>query len=134
MFFDFSRYRYYVKVGATDMRCGAVGLAYRVREHMNLDVLSKSMFLFCSRDRSMLKVLVWDDGFWLMTKRLSGGTFRWPLTETVSGHLQLLHDGRARGFAEAILWHGGEAESAKEAFRTARAADRAALVRFLESL
>lgn len=56
------------------------------------------------------------------------------LTETVSGHLQLLHDGRARGFAEAILWHGGEAESAREAFRTAGAADRAALVRFLGSL
>lgn len=89
MFFDFSRYRYYVKVGATDMRCGAVGLAYRVREHMNLDVLSKSMFLFCSRDRSMLKVLVWDDGFWLMTKRLSGGTFRWPLTERDSLEVSL---------------------------------------------
>jgi len=78
MFFDFSRYRYYVKVGATDMRCGAVGLAYQVREHMGLDPLSKSMFLFCSRDRTILKVLVWDGGFWLMTKRLNGGTYRWP--------------------------------------------------------
>lgn len=49
-------------------------------------------------------------------------------------HEHLLHDGRARGPAEAILWHGGEAETAKEAFRTAPASDRAALVAFLRSL
>ena len=39
------------------------------------------------------------------------------LIETVNGHTLLLHDGRARGFAEAILWHGGEGEAAREAFR-----------------
>jgi CxxC motif-containing protein (DUF1111 family) len=56
------------------------------------------------------------------------------LVETVNGHDRLLHDGRARGFAEAILWHGGEAEAAKEAFRTMPAEDRAALIAFLKSL
>jgi CxxC motif-containing protein (DUF1111 family) len=56
------------------------------------------------------------------------------LVGVVNGHTLLLHDGRARGFAEAILWHGGEAERAREAFRTMGAADRAALLRFLESL
>ena len=30
-----------------------------------------------------------------------------------------LHDGRARTLAEAILWHGGEAQAAREAFRAA---------------
>ncbi len=55
-------------------------------------------------------------------------------TETVSGHMFLLHDGRARGLAEAILWHGGEAEAAREAFRTMPAGDRAALLAFLRSL
>ncbi len=54
--------------------------------------------------------------------------------EAVSGHMLLLHDGRARGVAEAILWHGGEAEAAREAFRALPAPDRAALVRFVESL
>ncbi len=54
--------------------------------------------------------------------------------EVVNGHTRLLHDGRARGVAEAILWHGGEGEAAREAFRTMPAADRAALVRFVESL
>jgi CxxC motif-containing protein (DUF1111 family) len=35
---------------------------------------------------------------------------------------------------EAILWHGGEAEASKEAFRQMSAADRAALIAFLRSL
>lgn len=52
----------------------------------------------------------------------------------VNGHQTLLHDGRARSFAEAILWHGGEGEAAKERFRSADAATRAALLHFLESL
>ena len=31
------------------------------------------------------------------------------LVETVNGHTFFLHDGRARNFTEAIMWHGGEA-------------------------
>ena len=53
---------------------------------------------------------------------------------TVNGHDQLLHDARARGVAEAILWHGGEAEVARERFRTMTAGDRADLLSFLNSL
>jgi CxxC motif-containing protein (DUF1111 family) len=56
------------------------------------------------------------------------------LVGVVNDHTLLLHDGRARGVAEAILWHGGEAARAREAFRTMSAGDRAALIRFLESL
>ena len=56
------------------------------------------------------------------------------LVETVNGHNTLLHDGRARDFAEAILWHGGEAEAAREQFRTADKETRDALILFLKSL
>ena len=56
------------------------------------------------------------------------------LVRAVNGHQFLLHDGRARGFAEAILWHGGEGEAAAEAFGAMPAEDRAALLAFLESL
>jgi CxxC motif-containing protein (DUF1111 family) len=56
------------------------------------------------------------------------------LIQTVNGHQFLLHDGRARGFAEAILWHGGEAEPMREAFRRMPRADRVALLAFLQSL
>jgi len=56
------------------------------------------------------------------------------LIPTVNKHDHLLHDGRARGFAEAILWHGGEAEQSKESFRTLSSAERQAVISFLESL
>ncbi|MEM7173185.1 MAG: di-heme oxidoredictase family protein [Pseudomonadota bacterium] len=56
------------------------------------------------------------------------------LTETVNGHTKFLHDGRARNLQEAILWHGGEAEYAKEAFRFLPKSDREALIKFLKSL
>jgi CxxC motif-containing protein (DUF1111 family) len=52
----------------------------------------------------------------------------------VNGHDELLHDGRARGPEEAILWHGGEAEKARERFKALPKADRDALVAFLRSL
>jgi CxxC motif-containing protein (DUF1111 family) len=52
----------------------------------------------------------------------------------VAGGEAYLHDGRARTLEEAILWHGGEADEAKEAFRTMSASDRAALIEFLKSL
>ena len=56
------------------------------------------------------------------------------LVERVNRHTFLLHDGRARDLVEAILWHGGEAERAREAFRAMPRADRDALVAFLQSL
>jgi CxxC motif-containing protein (DUF1111 family) len=56
------------------------------------------------------------------------------LTLGVSGGEAYLHDGRARTLEEAILWHGGEAETAKETFRTLNAGQREALVKFLKSL
>jgi CxxC motif-containing protein (DUF1111 family) len=56
------------------------------------------------------------------------------LIKTVNGHTELLHDGRARNLAEAILWHGAEAETAKERFRSLSKTERESLLRFLESL
>ena len=53
---------------------------------------------------------------------------------TVNRHDRLLHDGRARGVAEAVLWHGGEGEAAREAFRQLSVAERARVVAFVESL
>ena len=52
----------------------------------------------------------------------------------VNGHNRLLHDGRARGVLEAVLWHGGEAEAAKQKVLRMSRAERDALVKFLESL
>ncbi|MCG9890785.1 MAG: c-type cytochrome [Thermosynechococcaceae cyanobacterium MS004] len=56
------------------------------------------------------------------------------LTQAVLPYSTYLHDGRARTLEESILWHGGEAETSKEMFRTLSKGDRNALVRFLNSL
>ncbi|WP_246710228.1 di-heme oxidoreductase family protein [Martelella soudanensis] len=56
------------------------------------------------------------------------------LTEVVNDHSFFLHDGRARNRTEAILWHGGEAEAARDNFANASKEDRDALIKFLESL
>lgn len=70
----------------------------------------------------------------------SGSEWRTPplwgvgLTQTVSGHTLFLHDGRARNITEAILWHGGEAEAARNKFAALSKPDRDALLAFVNSL
>ncbi|MGF7162687.1 CxxC motif-containing protein (DUF1111 family) [Rhodoligotrophos appendicifer] len=56
------------------------------------------------------------------------------LTEAVSGHTTFLHDGRASNLLEAILWHGGEAEAAKQRVVDMSRAERQELLAFLNSL
>ncbi|MES2727751.1 MAG: di-heme oxidoredictase family protein [Bacteroidota bacterium] len=56
------------------------------------------------------------------------------LSKTVNGHNNFLHDGRARSLSEAILWHGGEAEKSRLAYKNLSKADRTALIAFLQSL
>lgn len=56
------------------------------------------------------------------------------LTKTVNGHTFFLHDGRARNLTEAILWHGGEGQVARDAFASLTKKDRQALISYLESL
>ncbi|HEX4879532.1 MAG TPA: di-heme oxidoredictase family protein [Limnobacter sp.] len=56
------------------------------------------------------------------------------LIPDVNGHMRLLHDGRADGVEEAILWHGGEAAQSRDRFMHFSAQDRAALIKFVESL
>lgn len=52
----------------------------------------------------------------------------------VNGHTQFLHDGRAQNLTEAILWHGGEAQRAKDKFKQLSKQERDALLEFLNSL
>lgn len=56
------------------------------------------------------------------------------VVQVVAPDATFLHDGRARTVAEAILWHGGEAQLAREAFRLAGREQRAALIGFLQTL
>ncbi len=56
------------------------------------------------------------------------------LQESVNGHTQFLHDGRARNFIEAIMWHDGEAAVSRELFARMSKEDRDAIIMFLRSL
>lgn len=72
--------------------------------------------------------------------RATGREWRTPplwgvgLNGQVTGHSTFLHDGRARTLLEAVLWHGGEAASQRDTVIALPPEDRAALIRFLESL
>lgn len=72
-----------------DMRKGIDGLFAIVRQRFGADPFSGGLFVFHGRNRNRLKVLVWDQGgFLLLQKRLERGTFRLPVltpgTRTVS--------------------------------------------------
>ena len=56
------------------------------------------------------------------------------LIETVNGHTELLHDGRARNVEEAILWHGGEAQNAKDTFMDYSENQRQRVIDFINTL
>ena len=56
------------------------------------------------------------------------------LTEVVNGHTFFLHEGRARTLTEAILWHGGEAQRARDGFAGLPAKERQLLLKFVNSL
>ncbi len=70
----------------------------------------------------------------------SGTEWRTPplwgigVVQVVSPDATFLHDGRALTLADAILWHGGEATAARDAFRLADKQQRDALIGFLETL
>ena len=70
----------------------------------------------------------------------SGRDWRTPplwgigLTKTVNPNATWLHDGRARTLLEAVLWHGGEAQAARDRVVAMTPQERADLIRFLESL
>lgn len=56
------------------------------------------------------------------------------LIQTVNGHTNLMHDGRAKNITEAILWHGGEGSASKNKFKQLSVKERDDLLKFLNSL
>lgn len=70
----------------------------------------------------------------------SGREWRTPplwgigLIDLTNGREDYLHDGRAGSLLEAILWHGGEGQSARDAVIELSTFDREALIAFLRSL
>jgi len=72
--------RILIATQAKDFRKGIDGMAAICRLELEKDPRSGVYFVFINRNRTMIRVLVYDgNGFWLMTKRLSKGKFvGWP--------------------------------------------------------
>jgi len=67
-----------VATESVDFRKGIDGLACLCRTVLKADPLSGAIFVFRSRSGKAIRALVYDSqGFWLCTKRLSQGRFRW---------------------------------------------------------
>lgn len=58
----------------------------------------------------------------------------WGIGHRVRTGRHFLHDGRAKTLKEAILWHGGEAQAAKQHFSELNRTQRQQLIQFLETL
>ena len=62
-----------------DFRKAINGLVALVEQEMQLPLFERSLFVFCNKRRTQLKVLYWDStGFALWQKRLEKDKFKWP--------------------------------------------------------
>ncbi|GHU58914.1 transposase [Spirochaetia bacterium] len=104
MIFDLSTARIFIRPGNTDLRKAVNGLTAIVQEGMALDPFNgngepKVRYLFCNRERKLLKAVYWDKtGFWLSQKRLEKDKFPWPedesgVRELTAEQLQMLLTG-----------------------------------------
>ena len=74
---------YYVAAGFTDLRRGIDGLAAIVTQQFGHELSEDSLFMFCGRRTDRIKALYYSgDGYVLIYKRLTNGSFQWPRTET----------------------------------------------------
>src|SRR5665213_3897519 len=70
--------RILVAIEAIDGRKGIDSLAQLCREKLAADPFSGCLFIFRSRSGKAIRILTYDgQGFWIATKRLSKGRFKW---------------------------------------------------------
>ena len=82
MLSDLSRKRVFLRIGVTDMRKSIGTLSILVQGEMGMDPFADSLYVFCNRERAIIKILYWDrNGFCLWMKRLEKERFRWPETK-----------------------------------------------------
>jgi transposase len=85
---DFSNVRIFIRPGNTDLRKAVNGLAVLVEQEMSGQPFSGNVYLFCNRDRKLIKAVWWDrTGFWLSQKRLEKEKYPWPETSEAAREL-----------------------------------------------
>ena len=70
----------YLACGITDLRKSIDGLVVIVQTQLNLDPFEKALFVFCNRQMNRIKILHFDEGFWLYYFRLENSKLKWPMT------------------------------------------------------
>jgi len=99
--------RIWLAVEPVDFRKGIDGLVQLCRQKLQADPLAGALFVFSSRRRKSLKLLVYDgQGFWLCQKRLSEGRFQWW---PQNGHLPVC--GLEAHQLQLLLWNGNPTEA-----------------------
>jgi transposase len=79
MILDLHSLEIFIRPGVTDMRKQTNGLSLIVEENMQKNPGSGNLYLFCNRNRRLIKALYWDrNGFCLWQKRLERDKFPWP--------------------------------------------------------
>ncbi len=74
-----AQHRYYLYAKPADMRKSFDGLGGLVRNHMRRNPLEGEVYVFLNRQRSIIKLLLWDrTGFSIYSKRLEQGSFERP--------------------------------------------------------
>lgn len=77
-----AQHKYFLYSQPTDMRKSFDGLSGLVRNKLDRDPLSGEVYVFLNRDRTIIKLLVWDrSGFSIFSKRLEQGSFEKPVSE-----------------------------------------------------
>ena len=90
MTIDLSKARIFLRPGHTDLRKAVNGLAAIVETDMSGDPFSGNIYIFCNRERKLLKAVYWDKtGFWLSQKRLEENKYPWPQDENEVRELTL---------------------------------------------
>ena len=71
----------YLACGVADLRRNIDGLVLIVKTELKLDPFEKALFVFCNKQMNKLKILHFDEGFWLYYYRLEKNSFKWPKTK-----------------------------------------------------
>lgn len=74
-------YNVFIACGVTDLRKSIDGLILEVESNLKLDPFEKALFVFCNKQMNRLKILHFDEGFWLYYHRIEHGRLKWPRTQ-----------------------------------------------------
>ena len=70
----------YLVCDVTDLRKSIDGLVMIVQNQLKLDPFEKALFVCCNKKMDKLKILHFDEGFWLYYHLLERSHFKWPST------------------------------------------------------